>query len=98
DLIKFNKSNLQKKIFKLKSINIKKSNKQKIYLNQNVKSLINIVKTYSMNGILDYEKFRDLARNEEIVDQKFQIHFNQACFLGYLKKLDKQVHFIMDYD
>ncbi|MFX0003388.1 MAG: DEAD/DEAH box helicase [Candidatus Hodarchaeota archaeon] len=98
DLIKFNKSNLQKKIFKLKSINIKKSNKQKIYLNQNVKSLINIVKTYSMNGILDYEKFRDLARNEEIVDQKFQIHFNQACFLGYLKKLDQQVHFIMDYD
>ncbi|MFX0041051.1 MAG: DEAD/DEAH box helicase [Candidatus Heimdallarchaeota archaeon] len=98
DLIKFNKSNLQNKILKLKFTKNKKCNKQKIYLNQNVKSLINIAKTYSLNGVLDYEKFRDLARNEEIVDQKFQIHFNQACFLGYLKKLDKQVHFIMDYD
>jgi Fanconi anemia group M protein len=98
DLIKFNKFNLQKKILKLKFTKNKKGNKQKIYLNQNVKSLINIAKTYSLNGVLDYEKFRDLARNEEIVDQKFQIHFNQACFLGYLKKLDKQVHFIMDYD
>ncbi|MFX1432084.1 MAG: DEAD/DEAH box helicase, partial [Promethearchaeota archaeon] len=88
DLIKFNKSNLQNKILKLKFTKNKKCNKQKIYLNQNVKSLINIAKTYSLNGVLDYEKFRDLARNEEIVDQKFQIHFNQACFLGYLKKLD----------
>jgi len=98
DLINFEKDNLRKKIIKLKFRKSKQFNKQKIYLNQNLKSLINLVKTYGMDGILDYNKFQELARDEDIVDRKFQIHFNQACFLGYLKKLGNQVHFIMDYD
>ena len=51
-----------------------------------------------MNGTLDYKKFKKLARDEDIVDRKFNIHFNQACFLGYLKKLDNNVQFVMDYD
>ncbi len=98
DFIKFTESNLREKIIKLKSKKIKQSNKQKIYLNQNIKSLINIVKTYGIDRALDYNKFQELAHDEEIIDRKFHIHFNQACFLGYLKKLDNQVHFVMDYD
>ncbi|MFX1479817.1 MAG: DEAD/DEAH box helicase [Promethearchaeota archaeon] len=98
DLIKLSKPVLKEKISKLKKNKIQKPKEQKVYLNKHVKSLINIVKTYSMNGAVDYEKFQELARDEDIVDQKFNIHFNQACFLGYLKKLDNNVYFVMDYD
>ncbi|MFX1380686.1 MAG: DEAD/DEAH box helicase [Promethearchaeota archaeon] len=98
DVIKFDEYSLRKKIIKLKSGKKMQINEQKIYLNQNIKSLINIVKTYGMDGTLDYEKLQELARDEEIIDNKFRIHFNQACFLGYLKKLDNHVHFVMDYE
>ncbi|NVM37020.1 MAG: DEAD/DEAH box helicase [Candidatus Lokiarchaeota archaeon] len=98
DLLKFDEPVLREKIIKLKSKKIKQSDKQKIYLNKHVKSLINLVKIYSMNGSLDYKKFQELARDEDIIDNKFKVHFNQACFLGYLKKLDNQVQFVMDYD
>ncbi|MEE9379244.1 MAG: DEAD/DEAH box helicase [Candidatus Lokiarchaeia archaeon] len=98
DLIKFDEPILREKILKLKSNKIKQSNKKKIYLNKHVKSLINLVKLYAMNGSLDYKKFQELARDEDIIDKKFYIHFNQACFLGYLKKLDNQVRFVMDFD
>ncbi|UCC19667.1 MAG: DEAD/DEAH box helicase [Promethearchaeota archaeon] len=98
DLMRFDESILREKITKLKSKKIKQKNKQKIYLNQHVKTLINIIKTYGINGSLDYSKFQKLACDENIIDRKFSIHFNQACFLGYLKKLDNQVYFLMDYD
>jgi len=98
DLIEFNKPFLQDKITKLKKRRTKKPTEQRVYLNRHVKSLIKIIKTYGMNGTLDYKKFKKLARDEDIVDRKFNIHFNQACFLGYLKKLDNNVQFVMDYD
>ncbi|MFX1417983.1 MAG: DEAD/DEAH box helicase [Promethearchaeota archaeon] len=98
DLIRFDESLLSEKIIKLKSRKIKQKNKQRVYLNQHIKTLINIIKTYGINGSLDYSKFQKLACDENIVDQKFNIHFNQACFLGYLKKLENQVYFLMDYD
>jgi len=98
DLINFNKPFLREKIIKLKKRSTKKSTEQRVYLNKHVKSLINIVKTYGRNGTLDYKKFQELARDEDIIDRKFNVHFNQACFLGYLRKLDNGVHFIMDYD
>ncbi len=98
DLIKFNKPFLQEKITKLKKRRTKKSSEQRVYLNKHIKSLINIVKTYGRNGTLDYRKFQKLARDEDIFDRKFNVHFNQACFLGYLRKSDNGVHFIMDYD
>jgi Fanconi anemia group M protein len=98
DLIKLSKPVLKEKIKKLKKSKVRKLKEPKVYLNKHVKSLINIVKTYGMNGEVEYEKFQELARDEDIIDQKFYIHFNQACFLGYLKKLDDSVHFIMDYD
>ena len=71
---------------------------QKIYLNKNVKCLINLAKTYSKNGKINFKKFEELARNEEIENKKFHIHFNQACYLGYLKKQNDFVQFVMDYD
>lgn len=98
DVVKFDEPVLRKKINKLKSKKIKQTNKHKTYLNKNVKSLINIVKTYSIDGALDYKNFQELAREEDIIDKKFYIHFNQACFLGYLKKLNNQVRFVMDFD
>ncbi len=98
DLIRINEFNLREKIIRLKSKKSKKFKEQKKYLNKNLKSLINIVKTYGTNGTLDYRKFQELARDEDIIDRKFHTHFNQACFLGYLKKSDNHVQFIMDYD
>ncbi|MFX1568376.1 MAG: helicase-related protein [Promethearchaeota archaeon] len=98
DIVKLNKPFLKDKIVKMKKKGIRKPTEQKVYLNKHVKSLITIVKTYGIDGILNYEKFQELAREEDIVDRKFKIHFNQACFLGYLRKLDNSVHFVMDYD
>ncbi len=98
DLIKFDKSSLREKVVKLKSKKIKQSSQQKTYLNQNIKSLINIVKTYGTDGKIDYIMLQKFAHNEDIIDRKFQIHFNQACFLGYLKKLNNQVCLIMDFN
>jgi hypothetical protein len=63
-----------------------------------VKELIKIVKSYGTNGKISYNVFQKLAREEDIVDNKFQVHFNQACFLGYLKRQDNHVYFLMDYD
>ncbi len=98
DVVKFDEPILREKILKLKGKKNKQPNKHKTYLNKNVKSLINIVKTYSINGALDYKKFQELAQDEDIDDKKFYVHLNHACFLGYLKKIDNQIQFIMDYD
>ncbi len=98
DLIKFDECTIREKIINLKSKKTKQSNNQKIYLNKHVKSLINLVKIYGKNGSIDYNKFQELAREEDIIDNKFFVHFNQACFLGYLKILDNQVHFVMDFE
>ena len=47
---------------------------------------------------MKFSEFQDLAREEEIRDNKFYIHLNQACYLGYLKKQAKYIQFIKDYD
>jgi superfamily II DNA/RNA helicase len=98
DLIKLDEITLRSKLLRLKSKDITKKNKQKRYLNKNVKQLIKIVKNFGKNGKLAYNNFQKLAREEEIVEDKFKVHFNQACFLGYLKRQDNHVYFLMDYD
>jgi len=98
DVFNFDLAHLKNKIMKLKGKKIKTSNRDKKYLNKNVKSLINIVKLYGKNGKLEFDKFQDLASEEEINDNKFHLHFNQACFLGYLEKYENYVHILMDYD
>ncbi|MFX1314875.1 MAG: DEAD/DEAH box helicase [Promethearchaeota archaeon] len=97
DLIKMDDNILRSKILKIKRKIPKPQKKQKIYLNKNVKCLINLAKTYSKYGKINFKKFEELARKENIVDQKFNIHFNQACYLGYLKKENNLVHFVEDY-
>jgi len=98
DLIKMDLPNMRNKILKIKGKKKMHQEKRKIYLNRNVKALINLVKTFGENGELDFKKLQDLAREEEIIDRKFYIHFNQACFQGYLKKQEDNVQFVMDYD
>jgi len=98
DLITIDENLLRIKILKQKTKNNKTTKLKKQYLNKNVKSLINIVKLYCENGKLGYNKFQELAKEEDIVDRKFHIHFNRACFLGYLKKQDDCVRFVMDFN
>ena len=98
DLIKMDLTHLKNQVLKIKGRKMDSSKKKKNYLNKNIKSLINIVKTYGVNGTLDYNRFQELARDEDIIDRKFKTHFNQACYLGYLKRHENFVHFIMDYD
>jgi GTP1/Obg family GTP-binding protein len=74
------------------------STKRKVYLNHNVKTLIRIAKTYSVDGKMDLSDFKELAKEEEIIEKKFYAHLNQACYLGYLKRTAKEVQFIKDYD
>ncbi|MFX1311633.1 MAG: DEAD/DEAH box helicase [Promethearchaeota archaeon] len=98
DLIKMDLPSLKDKIIKLKGKKSKIYHVKKTYLNKNVKTLIKIVKTYGENGKLDYKRLQDLACVEEIIDHKFKVHFNQACYLGYLKKQDNSVFYLMDYE
>ena len=72
--------------------------KKKVYINKNVKALINIVKFYNTDGTLDFKEFQELASEEEIIDRKFYVHFNQACYMGYLKKQANEVVLVSDYD
>jgi len=99
DIIKIDKSKLKDNMLKLKG---KKKdmteNKRKRYINNNVKTLINIVKIYSKNGKLALSEFKELASEEDIVEKKFYAHYNQACYLGYLKKAGNHVLFIKDFD
>ena len=97
DLIRIDKEKLRKNISKLKGKKISKSSERKIYLNKNVKTLINIAKI-SRNGKVGFSEFQDLAREEDICDRKFFAHFNQACYLGYLKKSSDYVQFIKDFN
>ena len=98
DLKEIDENILRAKILKKKQKKMKVNRRNKPYLNKNVKSLIKIVRTYCQNGKLDYKEFQKLAMDEDIVDRKFHIHFNRACSLGYLKKQDECVHFVMDFN
>jgi len=84
DLLKMDLPLLKNKILKIKGRKLDYSKKRKNYLNKNIKSLINIVKTYGVNGTLDYNRFQELARDEDMIERKFNTHFKQACYLGYI--------------
>jgi Fanconi anemia group M protein len=101
DVMKLDEINLKRGLLKMKGANngrIKKANERKNYLNKNLKTLIRIAKTYSVNGKIQLSEFKELAQEEEIIEKKFYTHFNQACHLGYLKRSADEVEFIMDYD
>ncbi|MFX1374493.1 MAG: DEAD/DEAH box helicase [Promethearchaeota archaeon] len=98
DLIKMQLPDMKNKILKLKGKKNTPQHKKTKYLNKNVKTIINMVRTYGENGKLGFKKLQDLANEEEITDKKFYAHFNQACYQGYLKKQDNIVYYIMDND
>ncbi len=99
------KLKLKSSILKLKGnqkanqkVKNKKMTERKIYINHNVKTLIRIAKTYSVDGKMSLSEFKEYAEEEDIIEKKFYAHLNQACYLGYLKRNAKEVHFIKDYD
>jgi Fanconi anemia group M protein len=101
DVLRLDEVNLKRSILKIKGKQKEKNKKmteRKIYLNKNVKTLIKIAETYSENGIMPLSEFKELAREEEIIEKKYYTHFNQACRLGYLKRVADEVHFVMGYD
>jgi len=97
DVIKLDKSRLKTSVLKLKGKKLAQPKQIKKNLNKHVKTLINLVKNYSQNGKLDFIQLQNLAHEEEITDKKFYIHFNQACYLGFLKRESGDVKLISDY-
>jgi len=97
DMIKVDRNNLREKLLKIKKVKSISSKEQKKYINKNVKTLVNIAKTYCKDGILNFSKFRSLAEEEDIIERKFYTHFNRACYLGFLKKQKDNVYFLSDY-
>jgi superfamily II DNA/RNA helicase len=99
DVIKIDKSKLKQNMLKIKG---KKKDmtekKRKRYINNNVKTLINIARLYSKNGKIALSEFKELASEEDIIEKKFWAHYGQACYLGYLKKAGNYVQFIKEYD
>jgi len=99
DLVNINTPRLKRSISKLKGLNQGSNTTQKKnYLNRNLKTLINLVKVYNINGKIKLSSLKELAREEEIDEDKFYTHFNRACYLGYLKKDLNNVEFICDYE
>ena len=98
DIVKIEHQEMRNKIMKQKGKKNMLQKQRKIYLNKNVKTLINIVKTYGKDDLLDFKELQKLAIEEEIADRKFYIHLNQACFQGYLRKQGNAVQFMTDYD
>lgn len=98
DILPLDELKLKKNVEKMKGKSAQKTNKPKRYLNNNVKTLINIAKTYCEDGRLSLLEFKEFASQEEIVEKKFYVHFNHACNLGYLEKNAEYVLFVKDYD
>ena len=101
DVLRLDEANLKRSILKLKGNQKEKKKKmteRKMYLNKNVKTLIKIAETYSKNGKMSLSEFKEFAEEEEIIEKKYYTHFNQACRLGYLKRVADEVHFVMGYD
>ncbi len=96
DICRIEQPRMRHNILKMRGKKNEVSKKHKVYLNKNLKTLINIAK-YSENGQMEFSKFRALARIEDIVDKKFYTHFNHACNLGYLKKEKNYVRLIKDF-
>ncbi|MBY8983179.1 MAG: hypothetical protein KGD57_09535 [Candidatus Lokiarchaeota archaeon] len=57
-----------------------------------------MAKTYSTDGKISLSEFKEFTEEEDIIEKKFSAHFNQACYLGYLKRVGNELQFIKDYD
>jgi len=97
DIIRLDKSKLKNSVLKIKGKKKMLPKEKKRSINKHIKTLLNIVKIYNIKGKIDFLKLQDLASEEDIIDKKFYIHFNQACYLGYLKKEANYVRLISDF-
>jgi len=88
DVAHISKPHLTKKVLTLKGKKKKQQEKRHVKrsLNKNLKSLINLTKTYSAGGKIKLQKLKEIAEQEGIDEKKFFIHLNQVCYLGYLEK------------
>ncbi len=98
DCVKLDKKKLQKTVLKMKGKKDDLIKPKKRYLNRNVKALIDIAKVYSNEGKISFKEFQNLAEEEDLTERKFYVHFNQACYLGYLKRQTDCVQLVKDYD
>ncbi|MFW9937962.1 MAG: hypothetical protein ACFFD5_09955, partial [Candidatus Thorarchaeota archaeon] len=98
DVIDIDKSKLKASLVRLKSRGTKTIRENRNYLNKKLKTLINIVKNFCIDGKIDFLSFKQRAHDEEISEDKFYLHFNQACYLGYLKRIGDDVQLVMDYE
>ncbi|MFX1355850.1 MAG: DEAD/DEAH box helicase [Promethearchaeota archaeon] len=98
DVLDIDKSKLKASLVRLKSRGTKTIRENRNYLNKKLKTLINIVKNFCIDGKIDFLSFKQRAHDEEISEDKFYLHFNQACYLGYLKRIGDDVQLVMDYE
>ncbi|MFW9772273.1 MAG: DEAD/DEAH box helicase [Candidatus Thorarchaeota archaeon] len=98
EIIKFDKKKLKNSLLKIKGKKPNQLKKKKVSLNKNVKTLINIIKLYGIEGTINFIKLQNLAGEEDLKDDKFYIHFNHACHLGYLRKESNLVKLVSDYE
>lgn len=98
EIIKSDKNKLKKSLRRIKGKKPNQFKESKLRINKNIRTLINIIKVYGKEGFLNFSKFQHLAGDEDLKDDKFFIHFNHACHLGYLRKESNLVQLISDFE
>ncbi|MFX0147686.1 MAG: helicase-related protein [Candidatus Hodarchaeota archaeon] len=98
EILSFDESKLKKSLLKIKGNKSFQPKERKFRINKNVKTLINIIKIYGKQGSMKFSEFQKYAYEEDLINDKFYIHFNRACHLGYLRKESNQVQLILDYE
>ncbi len=98
DLVDYSEKKIKKKIRTIRKFKEPKKKATKRYFNRNLKTLVNLAKTYSTNGKIRYSEFKILASEEDIQETKFNTHFYQACNLGLLKKEKDHVYYLNDFE
>ncbi len=96
DVIKLDRSKMMNSILKFKRKNIEAKHEVKQHLSICTRTLINIASTYSENGKIMFSEFQSLARDENIIEEKFYNHLNQACYQGFLKREGNYIKLLRD--
>ncbi len=94
DIVNIDRTKMTEKLLKIKGKKSKNNCEIKPHLSKLLKTLINLVEIYSQNGKILLSELQTLAEDENIPEEKFYNYFNQACYLGFLKKEGNQVLFL----
>ncbi|MHA1804635.1 MAG: helicase-related protein [Promethearchaeota archaeon] len=102
DVADLSKSRLKKRMMTIKGIkkkSVKKTDARKPSYNKKLKTLINLARIYAIEGKIEVSKLKKLAEQEDILENTFFIHLNQACYLGYLEKRNEnELHILIDHE